>query len=103
MSGLQLLPSYDVLVVGAGLIGSSAARHLTRMKHSDGRQLTVCLVGPEEPTVGITLLACFFCFVFVLHRSILFSNSILKRQWRLWRATNALLTKTVLMQYSSLF
>ena len=35
---------YDLVVVGAGCIGSSAARHASRW----GR---VCLIGPEEPEV----------------------------------------------------
>jgi flavin-dependent dehydrogenase len=35
---------YDLCVVGAGLIGSAAARHASQ----GGR---VCLVGPKEPEV----------------------------------------------------
>lgn len=37
---------YDLVVVGAGLIGSATARHASQW----GR---VCLVGPEEPKVII--------------------------------------------------
>ena len=38
---------YDVCVVGAGMIGSAAARHVSK---SPG--LRVCLIGPKEPEVG---------------------------------------------------
>ena len=38
---------YDVCVVGAGMIGSAAARHVSK---SPG--LKVCLIGPKEPEVG---------------------------------------------------
>ncbi len=37
---------YDVIVVGAGLIGSAAARHLVEISH-----LRVLLIGPEEVEV----------------------------------------------------
>lgn len=36
--------SFDVCVIGAGLWGSAAARHLSQ---SPG--MKVCLIGPEEP------------------------------------------------------
>ena len=41
---------YDICVVGAGMIGSAAARHIS--KHSGVR---VCLVGPSEPQVIFVL------------------------------------------------
>lgn len=34
---------FDLCVVGAGLIGSAAAKHASRSS-------SVCLVGPDEPT-----------------------------------------------------
>ena len=39
---------YDVTVVGAGLIGSAAAKHL-QILHSDWR---ILLIGPSEPKVS---------------------------------------------------
>ena len=39
---------YDIIVVGAGLIGSAAARHLVEIS-SD---VKVLMIGPEEPQVG---------------------------------------------------
>ena len=36
---------YDVMVVGAGMIGSAAARYA-----SQNRALKVCVVGPAEPS-----------------------------------------------------
>jgi len=41
MEGRQL---YDLCVVGAGMIGSAAARHASGVGGT-----TVCLIGPEEP------------------------------------------------------
>ncbi len=38
---------YDVAVIGAGMIGSAAAKHAA--KSNPG--LSVCLVGPPEETV----------------------------------------------------
>ena len=38
---------YDVIVVGAGLIGSAAARHLVEIS----KDVKVLLIGPEEPKV----------------------------------------------------
>ncbi len=38
---------YDVIVVGAGLVGSAAARHLVEISG-----LQVLLIGPEEPKVS---------------------------------------------------
>ena len=38
---------YDIIVVGAGLIGSAAARHLVEISNN----LKVLLIGPEEPKV----------------------------------------------------
>ena len=40
--------TYDVIVVGAGLIGSAAARHVLKMEP----HLRVCLVGPAEGGPG---------------------------------------------------
>ena len=39
---------YDIIVVGAGLIGSAAARHLVEIS----KHVKVLLIGPEEPKVG---------------------------------------------------
>ncbi|XP_077989599.1 uncharacterized protein LOC144443882 [Glandiceps talaboti] len=36
---------YDICIVGAGMIGSAAARHVTLISPS----LKVCLIGPKEP------------------------------------------------------
>lgn len=40
-------PPYDVVVVGAGMIGSACARYL-----SEHRGLRVCVIGPTEPQVS---------------------------------------------------
>ena len=37
--------TYDVIIVGAGMIGSAAARHLV----TNHPHLNVLLVGPKEP------------------------------------------------------
>ena len=37
---------YDLCIVGAGLVGSSVARHA-----SAKQGLSVCLIGPQEPKV----------------------------------------------------
>ncbi|GFV43355.1 DAO domain-containing protein [Trichonephila clavipes] len=37
--------TYDLCIIGAGMFGSSAARHA-----STNPSLRVCLVGPNEPT-----------------------------------------------------
>ncbi len=42
---------YDVTIVGAGLIGSAAAKHLQKM-HLDWR---ILLIGPNEPDVSTSL------------------------------------------------
>ena len=42
---------YDVCVVGAGLIGSAAARHLVE----ENPDLKVALIGPGEPQVCVTV------------------------------------------------
>ena len=39
---------YDIIVVGAGLIGSAAARHLVEIS----KNRKVLLIGPEEPKVS---------------------------------------------------
>ena len=38
-------PSFDVIVVGAGLFGSAAAKHLTLLRPD----LRLALIGPGEP------------------------------------------------------
>ncbi|XP_077991748.1 uncharacterized protein LOC144445969 [Glandiceps talaboti] len=38
-------PQYDICIVGAGMIGSAAARHVTLIAPN----LKVCLIGPKEP------------------------------------------------------
>ena len=40
---------YDIIVVGAGLIGSAAARHLVGIS----KDVKVLLIGQEEPKVSI--------------------------------------------------
>ena len=40
---------YDVVVVGAGLIGSAVARHLVEI----AKDAKVLLIGPEEPQVNL--------------------------------------------------
>ena len=46
---------YDIIVVGAGLIGSAAARHLVEIS----KDVKVLLIGPEEPKVwGLMGLNC---------------------------------------------
>ena len=40
---------YDVVVVGAGMIGSATARHVSIIDPT----LKVCLVGPSEPKVRL--------------------------------------------------
>ena len=40
---------YDIIVVGAGLIGSAAARHLVEIS----KDVKVLLIGPEEPKVSV--------------------------------------------------
>lgn len=42
---------YDLCIVGAGLVGSAAARHAT-LGRSGQAEARVCLVGPLEPKVG---------------------------------------------------
>ena len=39
--------TYDVIVVGAGMIGSASARYL-----SENAGLKVCVIGPSEPQVS---------------------------------------------------
>ena len=41
---------YDLCVIGAGLIGSAAARHA-----SQNSNVKVCLIGPSEPKISIYL------------------------------------------------
>ena len=43
----HVIRKYDVIVVGAGLIGSAAARHLVKIS----KDVKVLLIGPEEPKV----------------------------------------------------
>ena len=38
---------YDIAVIGKGLIGSAAARHLAVSFHD----LKVCVIGPDEPQI----------------------------------------------------
>ena len=40
---------YDIIVVGAGLIGSAAARHLVEISND----VKVLLIGPEKPKVRV--------------------------------------------------
>ena len=42
-------PIYDVIIVGAGLYGSAAARHMALL---DGAA-KVLLIGPDEPEVKL--------------------------------------------------
>ena len=44
----KMAKQYDIIVVGAGLIGSAAARHLVEIS----KDVKVLLIGPEEPKVG---------------------------------------------------
>ncbi|KAG7175636.1 putative FAD dependent oxidoreductase-containing protein [Homarus americanus] len=48
---------YDLIVVGAGMIGSAAAHHASQIPNT-----TVCLVGPPEPKVrkGQDIFGCWF-------------------------------------------
>ena len=39
---------YDIIIVGAGLIGSAAGRHLVDISNN----LKVLLIGPDEPKVA---------------------------------------------------
>jgi len=43
---MDVEPVYDLCVVGAGMIGSSAARHASGVTGT-----SVCMIGPEEPEV----------------------------------------------------
>ena len=43
--GMALPVTYDVLVIGAGMMGSAAARYASEMKG-----LRVGIIGPAEPT-----------------------------------------------------
>ena len=52
---------YDLCVVGAGLIGSAAAKHASQLSPS-----SVCLIGPSEPKISI-----FVCFYFFLLLSLI--------------------------------
>ena len=40
---------YDIIAVGAGLIGSAAARHLVEIS----KDVKVLLIGSEEPKVSV--------------------------------------------------
>ena len=42
---------YEVCVVGAGMVGSSAAKHAAKALRTEGGTPAVCLIGPEEPKV----------------------------------------------------
>ena len=44
---------YDLCVIGAGMIGSAAARHA-----AEREGVKVCLIGPEEPKVKALLVLC---------------------------------------------
>ena len=41
---------YGIIVVGAGLIGSAAVRHLVEISND----VKVLMIGPEEPKVSVT-------------------------------------------------
>jgi 2-polyprenyl-6-methoxyphenol hydroxylase-like FAD-dependent oxidoreductase len=58
MATLPRLPVYDVCVVGAGMIGSAAARHA-----SSSLGTKVCLIGPTEPKVKSHIGLLHFCTV----------------------------------------
>ena len=44
--GFSQNTEYDIIVIGAGLIGSACAKHLGLLS---GGQKRICLIGPEEP------------------------------------------------------
>ena len=41
---------FDLCIIGAGLIGSSCAKHAAKL----GPHLKIALIGPPEPKVGNT-------------------------------------------------
>lgn len=45
---------YDLCVIGAGMVGSAAARHA-----SINNDIKICLIGPQEPKVPKQNLICF--------------------------------------------
>ncbi|XP_077992810.1 uncharacterized protein LOC144446844 [Glandiceps talaboti] len=47
MEGQDSKDLYDICIVGAGIMGSAAARHTTLIAPS----LKVCLIGPKEPKI----------------------------------------------------
>ncbi|CAH1796506.1 unnamed protein product [Owenia fusiformis] len=40
------IPMYDLCVIGAGMIGSATAKHVSEIKRENQR---ICLIGPSEP------------------------------------------------------
>ena len=42
---------YDVCIVGAGMVGSAAAKWLSKL-HGE---IKVCLIGPQEPTKEVLI------------------------------------------------
>ena len=39
---------YDIVIIGAGMMGSAVARHATTIPGT-----SVCLIGPDEPQASI--------------------------------------------------
>ena len=40
---------HDVVVVGGGMFGSACARHLATLARAAGQQLSIAIIGAEEP------------------------------------------------------
>ena len=47
-SNFNMAATYDLCVVGAGLVGSAIARHASAKPG-----IKVCLIGPAEPKVNV--------------------------------------------------
>lgn len=58
---------YDLIVIGAGMMGSAAAYHASQITNT-----TVCLVGPPEPKVRMPELSTFILFLIIILKSIAF-------------------------------